>query len=569
MNIMLAAAEAVPNGGFIILAVALVLIGLGVPLYVLIGGIVFACYAVLPEFSDAFGDNFTNNFDRTGEMIDLIDTPELVAIPFFMVAGAIMGRGLIARKLIGVATAWLGWLPGGLGISAIFACAFFAAISGSSPVTVVTIGSVMIPALKGAGYSNTFSYGLVTSAGGLGIIIPPSIPMVVYAIYASNSGVPVKVEELFMAGLLPGIFIAIVLALFTSFGARKTERIKFEFKKGVESIIDGIWALFLPFFILGGIYLGLFNAMESAAMSVVLALVIEIFIHRSMKLSELGEIISENSLLMGAILLIITTATGFATFVEDRQLPEHLGEWLRSVDLSPVTFALVLNGMLLVVGFFLDVISAIVLFVPLVVPLAAELGFDPLHIGIIFIVNLEIGYLTPPIGLNLFVATSYFKQPFGVIVRSVMPFVGVMIASLMVLTYVPTIAVGLPRSAEGGAFVHGFPDGSTRKVGADGGAPASEADESMKEMMEDEEIQKILKEGGMAPTDDLDGTDEGEEEEGDTPPAPATDADVIGGDGDVVAPDAGATAPPTPPTGGPATDEFDAPADEEDEGEEL
>lgn len=563
MNMMFAAAEAVPGGGFIILAVALILVGLGVPLYVLIGAIVFTCYAVIPEFVEHFSENFANNFDRTGEMVDLIDTPELVAIPFFMVAGAIMGRGLIARKLIGVATAWLGWLPGGLGIAAIFACAFFAAISGSSPVTVVTIGSVMIPALKGAGYSNTHSYGLVTSAGGLGIIIPPSIPMVVYAIYASNSGVSVKVEELFMAGLLPGLFIAIVLAFFTGFGARKAQRVPFEFKKAVAATFDGVWALFLPVFILGGIYLGLFNAMESAAMSVVLALLIETVIHRSMKVSDIGTIISENSLLMGAILLIITTATGFSSFVEDRQLPEHLGEWLRSIELSPIKFVLVLNLMLLMVGFFLDVISAIVLFVPLVVPLAADLGFDPLHIGIIFIVNLEIGYLTPPIGLNLFVATSYFKQPFGLIVKSVLPFVGVMLASLMVLTYVPTIAVGLPRSAEGGNFWQSFPTEADRKKAnpETGDAPPSEADESMKDMMDDEEIRKILKEGGLRPDDSLDATDEEDEEptEGGTAPVPGAPA---------VAP-AVAPAQPAAPTGadglpamGPKTDEFDAPADD-------
>jgi len=481
-------------------------------------------------------------------MIDLIDTPELVAIPFFMVAGAIMGRGLIARKLITTATAWLGWLPGGLGIAAIFACAFFAAISGSSPVTVVTIGSVMIPALREAGYSNTHSYGLVTSAGGLGIIIPPSIPMVVFAIYASNSGVPVKVEELFMAGLLPGLFIALVLAVFVSFGARKTARIPFEFKKAMVATADGVWALFLPVFILGGIYLGIFNAVESAAMSVVLALLIEIVIHRSMKLSDIGALISDNALLMGAILLIITTATGFASFVEDRQLPEKLGEWLRGVELSPLTFALVLNGMLLVVGFFLDVISAIVLFVPLVVPLAVSLGFDPLHIGIIFIVNLEIGYLTPPIGLNLFVATSYFKQPFGLIVRAVAPFVVVMLASLMVLTYVPTISAGFPRSQQGGEFWIPFPtEADAAKLAAEDAAAdgATDADESMQEMMDDPEIQKILNEGGMGDPDEFDGGDEEEDDEG----------AVIEG---AVQP----TAPPAP------TDEFDADPDEFDAEEE-
>jgi C4-dicarboxylate transporter DctM subunit len=556
-----ASGSSVPGAGFIVLAVALILIGLGVPLYVLIGGLVFTCYAVWPEFGDVFGEHFSENFDRTGEMVDLVDTPELVAIPFFMVAGALMGKGVIARKLIGVATAWLGWLPGGLGIAAIFACAFFAAISGSSPVTVVTIGSVMIPALRAAGYNNTHRYGLVTAAGGLGIIIPPSIPMVVYAIYASNSGVPVKVEELFMAGLLPGLFIAVVLSLFTGVGARKAERVPFELRKALAAMADGVWALFLPVFILGGIYLGVFNAIESAAISVVLAVVIEVVIHRSLKWSEIPQLMADNALLMGAILLIITTATGFSSFVEDRQMPELLGEWLRSVDLGPAMFILVLNLVLLMVGFFLDIISAIVLFVPLVIPLANELGFDPLHMGIIFIVNLEIGYLTPPIGLNLFVATSYFKQPFGLIVRSVAPFVLVMLVCLGVLTYVPAISTGLPHAQRGQAFWSDFPDErAPAAAGADGEAggageggpqaPATKAEESMQEMMQDPEIMRIMQEGGMQPA-------------GEAAPAPATPTGDAAPSPATPSPTGTAPAAPAIPGGGPATDEFDAPADDE------
>ena len=533
----------VPGGWAIVLGATLLLIALGVPLYVIIGTVVFLCYAVSPEYADPFGAGFIPNFDRTSEIVELIETPDFVAIPFFMIAGAVMGRGLIARRLIDIAAAWLGWLPGGLGVSAIFACVFFAAISGSSPVTVVTIGSIMVPALKNAGYTNTMSYGLVTAAGGLGIIIPPSIPMVVYSIYASNSGVPVKVEDLFLAGFIPGIFIAIVLSVFTMIGARKAARQPFELKKALSSLSEGTWALFLPIFILGGIYTGLFNATQSAAMSVLLAVVIEVHIHRSMKLREIPKLIADNALLLGALLLIIMLATGFSSFVEDREIPSQLGEWLRSIDLSPFMFILVLNGMLLLVGCVLDIISAIVLFVPLVVPLASELGFDPLHIGLIFIVNLEIGYLTPPIGLNLFVATSYFKQPFGMIVRSVAPFLAVMLVSLGIITYVPTLATGLPNLAADKPFWAPFPTramlAEKRKAEAEKGDDKS--DDSMQDMMDDPEIQEIMRRGGMQPGADLEGTTPG----GDKP------------------------ATPTVPSLGPATDEFDAdPGELEDEEDE-
>lgn len=519
-----ASATSIEGGWIIVLGVAVLLIALGVPLYMIIGAVVFTCYAVAPEYGDPFGAGFIQNFDRTNEIVELIETPDFVAIPFFMIAGAVMGRGLIAKRLIDIAAAWFGWLPGGLGVSAIFACAFFAAISGSSPVTVVTIGSIMVPALKNAGYSNTMSYGLVTAAGGLGIVIPPSIPMVVYSIYASNSGVPVKVEDLFLAGFIPGLFIAIVLALFTMVGGRKAKRQPFSWKRTTQAMSEGTWALFLPVFILGGIYLGLFNATQSAAMSVLLAVVIEVVIHRSMKLSDLPKLIADNALLLGALLLIIMLATGFSSFVEDREIPTQLGEWLRSVDLSPLTFMLILNGILLLVGCFLDIISAIVLFVPLVVPLAKELGFDPLHVGLVFIVNLEIGYLTPPIGLNLFVATSYFKQPFGLIVRSVAPFLAVMLTALSIIVFVPSLSSGLPNVVKGEDFFQPFPTremlAERRKAEED---KANSADDSMQDLMDDPEVMRLMKEGGMAPATDGATPEPGKAPADPSAPAPKTD----------------------------------------------
>jgi C4-dicarboxylate transporter DctM subunit len=343
------------------------------------------------------------------------------------------------------------------------------------------------------------------------------------------------------------------------FGARKAQRQPFNLKKGIATIGDGVWALLLPFFILGGIYSGLFNATQAAAMSVVLAIVIEVYIHRSMLLRDLPKLIADNALLLGALLLIIMLATGFSSYAEDNRLPEMLGELL-GTDMSPLLFLLLLNLMLLLAGTVLDIISAIVLFVPLVVPLAKELGFDPLHIGIIFIVNLEIGYLTPPIGLNLFVATSYFKQPFGLVVRSVAPFLMVMIVSLGVITYVPTITVGLPNLARGDDVWEGIPDKKIPGAIVEDAAPTG--DESMQDLMDsDPDVKALLEElnkrdkpddtqpAPPAPDDpDMDEYDE------DPPPAPAPpDPDLDEYDKPTNAPDAGA-APAgdaaTPPAGG-------------------
>ncbi|MFT7582165.1 MAG: C4-dicarboxylate transporter DctM subunit [Myxococcota bacterium] len=452
---MLAMASDTGSGGWLLVALATVtLVLLGAPLFVIIGGFVFSSLAMFPLQS-----SFVANFDRTEQMVGMADQEALLAIPFFMVAGAIMGRGSIAPRLVELATSIFGWLPGGLAVAAIFACAFFAAISGSSPVTVVTIGAVMVPALKVAGYSDKLSHGVVTAAGGLGIIIPPSIPMVVYAVYAgfADESVNIRIEDIFLAGIIPGAIIAFMLSVYCMWSCRGMPRIPFSMKRVGNAILDGAWAIFLPFFILGGLYSGIFDAISAAAMSVVLAVVIEVAIHRSMKLSDVPEIISDMSVLMGALLIIIMVALGFEHFVDTHGIAEELGHWVASMDLTPLTFVLVLNVLLLLVGCLLDIISALVLFVPLLVPIALQMGIDPLHLGIIFIVNLEIGYLTPPLGINLFVATTFFQKPFGFVVKSVAPFLLMMLISLAVITYVPTASLAVRQLQNGDSIWVSFP----------------------------------------------------------------------------------------------------------------
>ena len=449
-----------------VLVVLVLLILAGVPLFVVIGGVTMACFAVFPQLNfehylTSF-DAFTKNFNMLEKMVALADEPTLVAIPFFMIAGAIMSRGAIAQRLVAIANATFGWLPGGLAVSAVVACMFFAAISGSSPVTVITIGGVMFPALIAKGYSERFSLGLVTSAGSLGIIIPPSIPMIIYAIFASSEGVRVGIEDLFIAGIGPGMLIGAVLAGYCIVTGRGVERERFSWRVLLEAIRDGLWSLTLPLFILGGIYIGVFNATQASAISVILALVIELLIHRQLKVSDLPDLLRESAVLMGSILIIITLAFGFNEFLTIQDIPTKLQALLERMDLGPVGFVITLNVFLLVVGALMDIISAIILFVPLIAPAAIALGFDPLHLGLIFIVNLEIGYLTPPVGLNLFVSAGYFGKPFGQVIRSVVPFAGMLVLSLGVIAFVPRVTLQAVEMKTGREMAMSFPTGERR-----------------------------------------------------------------------------------------------------------
>jgi C4-dicarboxylate transporter, DctM subunit len=445
----------VPGGGWLIGLILILLVLLGAPLYVIIGGVTATCLFVMPIHETMYcgTDDFWNNFPFVDAMTKLAEEQSLLAIPFFMVAGAIMSGGDIAKRLVAVANALLGVLPGGLGLTTIGACVIFAAISGSSPVTVITIGAIMLPALAKAGYDEKLGLGLVTSAGSLGIVIPPSIPMIIFAIFATQAGAQgVSVDSLFIAGLVPGFLIAAVLGVYVMVKCRHLPRETFSFKKLRDAITDGVWALFLPVFILGGIYGSLFNATEAAAISVVLALLIEILIHRSLKPSELPKIFGETSVLMGAILLIICVAFGLTEFLTAHDVPEKIVGWLQGLGLTSFEFVLLLNIMLIIVGCLMDIISAIILFVPLVVPIACGpegLGFDPIHLALIFIVNLEIGYLTPPLGLNLFVASTYFEKPFGLVMRSTVPFLLILVGSLAIVTYIPSVSKGVLNLRDG------------------------------------------------------------------------------------------------------------------------
>ena len=415
------------------------------PLFVVLGGMTVAAFLLWGGRTEV--SQFSILIER---IVSIADNEALLAIPFFILSGAIMARGQISARLIGFARALVGWLPGGMAISTVIACMIFAAISGSSPATVVAIGGMMAPALIQQGYKPEFAHGLVTSAGSLGILIPPSIPMIVYAIV--NTQASIRVEELFAAGFGPGLVIGGILMGYSLYRGvvDKTPRDAFSLPQLGAALRDGIWSLMFPGLILGGIYSGMFNAIESACISVVYAVVVEVYVHRALQLGELPKIFGETAIMLGSFLVILVVAMSFVEFLEDQSIPAAAGAWIRSMDLELVTFLLVLNLALLVVGCLMDIMSAIFVCVPLIAPMAIALGIDPLHLGIIFIVNLEIGYLTPPVGLNLFVASTLFGKPLTYLIRAVVPFILMMFVGLMIITYYPPLSSDLGRWISGG-----------------------------------------------------------------------------------------------------------------------
>jgi C4-dicarboxylate transporter DctM subunit len=376
--------------------------------------------------------------------MELAGKEVLLAIPFFVVAGEIMTQGSLARRLVEVMKATFSWMPGGLAVSAVAGCVFFAAISGSSPVTVVAIGSIMVPALIKAKYPDDFSIGLLTTAGSLGILIPPSIPMIVYSIMVSST-TPVDPTDLFLAGVVPGLFIGALLAGYSIFVGIK-ERIPrepFSFARWRRDVGRGLWSLLLPVIILGGIYGGIFTATEAAAVSVIYALVIELFVHKELDARKLVGVAEQSMVVMGSLLVIIALAITLNYFLVIEQIPDAMVEWLKSQDLSRTSFLVLVNIILLIVGCFMDIMSAILILAPMLAPMAAAVGIDPVHMGIIFIVNLEIGYLTPPVGMNLFVSSTLFRRSLGWVIKAVVPTLFIMFVALVVITWVPALSLGL------------------------------------------------------------------------------------------------------------------------------
>ena len=428
------------TGGLILLA-GLLLVFVGAPLFVAIGVCTVACVVLIDDLSGYY---------VAKDMFEATKKEELLAIPFFVLAGNIMTQGSLAERMIGVARAVVGKMPGGLGLATIAACVVFAAISGSSPVTVIAIGGLMYPMLTRDGYSKSYATGVLSSAGSLGIIIPPSIPMILYAVVVSDPRNPMSPNDLFLAGVGPGILIAAVLMIYTLYRTRPTgEGMKIRvptldggyFRNLGRALKKGVLALMLPVIILGGIYgvfapIGIrFTVTEAAAVAVVYALVVEMFFHRELTLRKLVDVLVESGIMMGSLFVIIVLAIAFNKFLAHQEVPQRATEWLAMHVDSKIQFLIMVNLFLLALGCVMEIISAILIVAPLLAPIAASYGIHPIHFGIIFIVNLELGYLTPPMGINLFVASTVFERPIVKVIRSVIPFLLLMLACLIIIAW--------------------------------------------------------------------------------------------------------------------------------------
>jgi C4-dicarboxylate transporter, DctM subunit len=422
--------------GWLVFLASFVLLLVGTPLYVVIGVAVLLSVKLLGN----------------GELISVADDmygavkkEVLLAIPFFVLAGGIMTAGSIAERLIRFAQSLIGWLPGGVGVSTVVACMMFAAISGSAPVTVIAIGGIMFPAMVALKYNEDFSLGLVTSAGTLGILIPPSIPMIIYAIMAPVDGRALSIRELFIAGVIPGLIVGAVLAVYSMVAAdpEGKSREEFEWSKIRTAFKEGVWSLVLILIIFVGIYVGWFTVVEASAVAVIYALFIELVIHREITWRELLDAFIDSGATMGVLFAILVLAIAFNMYLTEEQIPQAAAEWLSSSVDSKIGFLIMVNLFLLALGCLMDIMSATMIVAPLLAPIAMHYGIDPIHFGIIFIVNLQIGYITPPMGLNLFVSSSYFERPLGQVIKASFPFIFVLLLALIAVTYIPWLSLFL------------------------------------------------------------------------------------------------------------------------------
>lgn len=365
-----------------------------------------------------------------------LDNSLLLAIPMFLLAGSIMTRGSIARRLIDLAISVTRPLPGGLAVATILSCAIFAAISGSSPVTLLAVGTILYPALLQHGYPKRFALGALTSGGTLGIVIPPSIPLILYGIVTETS-----IADLFIAGIIPGVMIAVVLAVYSYWVNRHMPAEPFDLNEVLTALARGGWSAMLPVILLGGIYSGFFSPTEAAAVALVYALFVEIFIHRELKPVDFYHTAVDTAKLLGMLFPIVAVALSLKTILTIEEVPDQLAIWISTITENKIAFLLAVNLLLLVVGFLFDVISAILILAPLLLVPAVAFGIDPIHFGVIMVINLEIGFLTPPMGLNLIVAMTAFREKFLEICYAVLPFIALIFCVLMVVTFWPATAL--------------------------------------------------------------------------------------------------------------------------------
>ncbi|WP_022662299.1 TRAP transporter large permease [Paucidesulfovibrio longus] len=404
---------------------------MGTPLFALI-----AATAILGFMSDGLDPSLV-----AMEIHRLVDTPVLVSIPLFTFAGELMARSRTSERLVGFSKALLGWMPGGLGIVTLLVCAAFTALTGASGVTIIALGALLYPSLAGEGYPERFSLGLVTTSGSLGLLFPPAIPLILFGIIARED-----INNLFLAGIVPGVLMILLLGLWCVRQGLKSRIPLTPFRPAdiASAARKAAWELPLPVIVLGGIYSGWFALGEAAAVTAAYVLLVEVAIYRDVKWRELPGIMTRSMTLVGGILIILAVSQASTNLLIDQEVPQRLFEFVQGFVTSKWSFLMLLNIFLLALGAVLDIFSATVLVVPLLLPIAAGYGVDPVHLGIIFLANMEIGYCTPPVGLNLFIASYRFQKPILTTCRSTLPFLAILSAVVLLITYVPALSLWLP-----------------------------------------------------------------------------------------------------------------------------
>lgn len=423
------------------------LLALGLILLALLGAPFFALIALV-----ALLGLHSAGYDLTlaaAEFYRLADLPLLIAIPLFTVAGYLLGESRAPQRLVRLTDALAGGMPGGLALVALVACALFTAFTGATGVTIVALGAVLYPALRHANYPENFSLGLVTTSGSLGLLFAPSLPLILYAVVAQQvqTDPPIAIEQLFLAGLLPGLMMIAMLGAYGVWVGRHVPRpaTRFSWRELRDAAWDARWEIPLPIVVLAGIYGGKIAASEAAAVTALYVSVVVLLIRRELPWREVPRVFREAMLLVGAILTILGTALALTNYLIDAEVPARLFEWVRERIDSRWLFLLVLNLFLLVFGMLLEGLPAIVILVPIVLPIAIGYGIDPVHLGILFLANLQLGFFTPPLGMNLFVASYRFNRPVLSVVRDCVPFFLIIALAVAIITWWPGLSLSLVR----------------------------------------------------------------------------------------------------------------------------
>ncbi len=379
------------------------------------------------------------------DMYRITQTPLIEAIPLFTFAGYLLSASRSSQRLVKLTQALLGWMPGGLAIVAFITCALFTAFTGASGVTIVALGALLYPALQQAGYREKFSLGLVTTSGSLGLLFPPSLPLILFGVIALQLDMPTSmtIEQLLVAGLLPGLVMIALLSAWSIWLQRDNPITKqaFDLQELKRAVIESKWEIPLPIVLLGGIYSGYFALSEAAVVTVLYLLVVEVLVYKDIPFRRLPSLVCEAMVMVGGILIILSASLVLTSYFIEIEAPTRLFEWVSQTIESPLSFLIMLNIFLLILGAFLDIFSAIVIMVPLLMPIAMSFGIHPVHLGVIFLANMQIGYMTPPVGMNLFIASYRFNKPITEIYKAAMGFMLVLLLSLIIITYWPGLSL--------------------------------------------------------------------------------------------------------------------------------